>query len=102
MNYGSVTMNIDKRPQEVHHKGMINSDEQKSTETFNLRNDFANWQGRIKADIPMDITNGNEREKGFQGVEGYYLEETIKFTPNIKNSLQDYSVIMVEQNKKIK
>jgi len=102
MNYASFTSNVKYPPAKVEHKGQVDSGVQEKTESYNEYGDFKNEQGRKFAQIPMDITGGNDRKKGFNGVEGYYLEETIKFTPNIKNNLQDYSVIMVEQNKKVK
>jgi hypothetical protein len=102
MNYASFTSNVKYPPAKVEHKGQVDSGVQEKTESYNEYGDFKNEQGRKFAQIPMDITGGNDRKRGFNGVEGYYLEETIKFTPNIKNNLQDYSVIMVEQNKKVK
>jgi hypothetical protein len=102
MNYAAFTSNVKYPPTKVEHKAQVDSDVQENTESYNEFGDFINYQGRKFAQIPMDITGGNDRKRGFNGVEGYYLEETIKFTPNIKTNLQDYSVIMVEQNKKVK
>lgn len=101
-NWGSIELNLEKNPYRVEYEAGLDSLGQKTTQSYNDRNEFEYFQGVAHCQIKNDTTNGNDNNQGVQGVEGYWCKEKIFFTPNIKNRLISHNTIIVEQNKKQK
>lgn len=101
-NWGSIELNLEKNPYRVEYEAGLDSLGQKTTQSYNDRDEFEYFQGVAHCQIKNDTTNGNDNNQGVQGVEGYWCKEKIFFTPNIKNRLISHNTIIVEQNKKQK